>query len=144
MTDFERYKNLLGKFVNFQSVSTDPKYLPEIEKTVLWLKNLLSANGFKTEIWSGKTTNPVVFAEPLTNIHSLPTVLIYGHYDVQPASSKDGWNSDPFRLTTNGAKMYGRGVVDNKGQILVHIATAINLIKNKSLKYNLKFLIEGN
>ncbi len=143
MTDFEKYKKLLGEFVSFQSVSTNPKYAPEIEKTVAWLKKLLSTSGFKTKIWKGKSSNPIIFSEYKIS-NTAKTVLIYGHYDVQPAESNDGWKSDPFVLKVNKTKMAARGVVDNKGQILVHIATAINLIKKNALKYNLKFLIEGN
>lgn len=143
MTNFNTYKKQLAEFVKFQSISTDPKYLPEIEKTVAWLKKLFEMRNFKVEIWKGKTANPVVFASLLSN-KTLPTLLIYGHYDVQPASKIDGWKSDPFVLTESKNKLLGRGVVDNKGQIMAHIATAVDLIKEGALKYNLKFLIEGN
>ena len=143
MTNFKIYKKLLAEFVKFQSVSTDPKYLPEIDKTVSWLKKLLETNGAKVEAWKGKTANPVIFAK-FDIDRDLPTLLIYGHYDVQPAAKADGWKSEPFALTESKTKLISRGVVDNKGQILAHIATAIDLIKEGKLKFNLKFLIEGN
>lgn len=140
---FEKYKQLLSQFVSFKSISTDPSYKKEVEKTVLWLKNLLQNGGFKTKIWKGRKSNPVVFGNYFVS-PKFSTVLIYGHYDVQPAKKSDGWKSEPFALKETKSKLIARGVVDNKGQILAHIVTAINLIKNKSLKYNVKFLIEGN
>lgn len=140
---FEDYKALLTEFVRLQSVSTDPKYLPEIEKTVAWLKKIFSEAGFEVEIFRGPKTNPVVFAEVQVS-KDLDTVLIYGHYDVQPAVKSDGWKSEPFELTQSKGRLFGRGVVDNKGQILAHVLTAITLLKAGKLKHNLKFLIEGN
>src|SRR3989338_1089884 len=94
---FEEYKKLLTEFVRLQSVSTDPKYLPEIEKTVAWLKTVLSEAGFEVEIFKGPKTNPVVFAQVQVS-NDLDTVLVYGHYDVQPAVKKDGWGGEPFDL----------------------------------------------
>lgn len=140
---FEEYKKLLAEFVKLQSVSTDPKYQPEINKTVAWLKRKLEKAEFEVEIWPGKTTNPVVFASYHVS-DELDTILIYGHYDVQPATKKDGWKSEPFDLIQTKEKLFGRGVVDNKGQILAHVFTASELIKEGKLARNLKFLIEGN
>lgn len=141
--NFNSYKKLLAKFVGFKSISTNPKYLPEIGKTVAWLKNLFTESGFSVKIWEGKECNPVVFAG-LTVNRFLPTLVIYGHYDVQPAGMKDGWKTDPFTLKEGKGKLFGRGVVDNKGQILAHIVTVLTLMKEAKLNYNTKFLIEGN
>ncbi len=74
----------------------------------------------------------------------LETVLVYGHYDVQPAKKEDGWTGEPFSLIEKKGKFIARGIVDNKGQNLIHIFTVIDLIKQKNLGYNVKFLIEGN
>ncbi len=141
--NFLKYKKLLTEFVSFKSISTDEKFIPEIDKTVAWLENLFKQNKFKVKIFKGKTTNPVVFADYKVS-DSLKTILIYGHYDVQPASKSDGWYKEPFELFEKNKKLLARGVVDNKGQVLIHIATAIDLISKNKLKYNLKFLIEGN
>ncbi|KKU33430.1 MAG: putative beta-Ala-His dipeptidase [Candidatus Collierbacteria bacterium GW2011_GWA2_46_26] len=140
---FEEYKKLLAEFVKLKSVSTDPKYQPEIRKTVAWLKKKLEKAEFEVEVWNGKTTNPVVFASYHVS-DDLDTVMIYGHYDVQPAAKKDGWKNEPFDLIQANNKLFGRGVVDNKGQILAHVFTASELIKEGKLGHNLKFLIEGN
>ncbi|KKT41850.1 MAG: peptidase M20 [Microgenomates group bacterium GW2011_GWC1_44_37] len=140
---FEVYKKQLAEFVKFQSVSTDPNYLPEIKKTVNWLKKVLTRAEFSVEIWQGKSTNPLVFASYHVS-DDFDTVLIYGHYDVQPATKKNGWKGEPFDLGESKGKLFGRGVVDNKGQILAHVFTASELIKEGKLGHNLKFLIEGN
>ncbi|WKZ25784.1 MAG: M20/M25/M40 family metallo-hydrolase [bacterium] len=141
--NYNYYKKLLNEFVSFKSISTDETFIPEINKTVDWLEKLFKSSGFKVKILKGKTTNPVVFADYKVS-DKLETVLIYGHYDVQPANKADGWHKDPFTLFERNKKLLARGVVDNKGQVLIHIVTAINLIKSGGLKYNLKFLIEGN
>ncbi|MEK7470937.1 MAG: M20/M25/M40 family metallo-hydrolase [Patescibacteria group bacterium] len=144
MNNFKEYKKLLSEFVAFKSVSTDPKFLTEIDKTVAWLKSLLEKNGFNIEILKGKNSNPIIFADQTIKDNLLPTLLIYGHYDVQPAEKSDGWTKEPFDLVESKGKLIGRGVVDNKGQILAHIVTAIELIKTKKIAYNVKFLVEGN
>jgi acetylornithine deacetylase/succinyl-diaminopimelate desuccinylase-like protein len=141
--NFEEYKKLLKDFVSFKSVSTDSTFKPEIGKTVAWLEKIFKSSGFKVKTYKGKTANPVVIA----NYHvsnDAETILIYGHYDVQPAKKDDGWWEDPFKLFEKNKRLYARGIVDNKGQVLIHIITALNLIKENNLKYNLKFLIEGN
>lgn len=137
------YIKLLSDFVSFKSISTDPKYLGEIEKTVLWLTNLFKQNKFKVKVLKSKSANPVVFAEYKVS-KDAETVLIYGHYDVQPAETVDGWKSDPFTLTEKAGRLYARGSVDNKGQIAIHIASVLELIKEGVLNYNIKFLVEGN
>ena len=140
---YEQYKNKLQEIIKFKSISTDKKYLPEIQKTVDWLKNLFEQSKFNVEVWKGNSCNPIVFAtyeDPSNN----KTVLVYGHYDVQPAEKEDGWTADPFSLTEKDGRLYARGVVDNKGQFLIHVYTVIELIKQGKLKYNVKFLLEGN
>lgn len=139
---YTQYLQLLKDFIALKSVSTDSNFKTEIDKTAQWLQNLLSTNGFKVEIIEGYD-NPLVFAEYISDPKN-ETCLIYGHYDVQPASLEDGWNSDPFELTEKDGRLVARGSVDNKGQILIHIASIIDLIKEGALNYNIKFLIEGN
>lgn len=137
------FLNLLTQYTRLKSISTDPAYKGDILKTVEWLKNLFQSNGFSVETFEAPKCNPIVFAS-----YSVPnateTVLIYGHYDVQPASKEEGWTTEPFELTQRDGRLYARGVVDNKGQNLIHAFTVINLIKHGKLKYNVKFLIEGN
>lgn len=140
----EEYTSLLKEYVSFKSVSTDPAFRSEMEKTVVWLSRYLEDNGFLVRQFQQGRTNPVIFASYFLS-SSLPTVLVYGHYDVQPASKEDGWTTkDPFELVEKNGRLVGRGVVDNKGQNLIHLCTIARLIREDRLRYNIKFLLEGN
>lgn len=138
----EEFTQLLKEFVAQESVSTDPEYKGKVEKTVKWLRDLFEENGFAVEVFEG-FGNPIVYAN-FQKDKGLETCLVYGHYDVQPAEKSDGWESDPFSLTEREGKFIGRGVVDNKGQVLIHIYSVFKLIESGELKYNVKFLIEGD
>ncbi len=139
---YQNYKKFLEEFIAFKSISTDPSYKSEIEKTSQWLEKQLAQNGFKTKVITGYD-NPLVTGYYEVD-QAFETVLIYGHYDVQPASQQDGWDSEPFLLTEKNGRLVGRGAVDNKGQIAIHLVTVFELIRQKKLRYNIKFLIEGN
>ena len=136
------YRQLLGEVLKFKSISTNKQYVEEIEATVLWFENLFKTNGFEVVTARG-FGNPIIVASVVVD-EKLPTCLVYGHYDVQPAEMSDGWKSDPFTLTEREGRLFGRGVVDNKGQVLIHIATVLQLLKEKKLNKNLKFMIEGD
>lgn len=140
----KEFTKLLGEYIAIPSISTDAAFKSEMSKTADWLMEYLRSFGFKAQtIRYGNQMNDVVFAEYVVD-PKLETVLIYGHYDVQPAAREDGWASDPFTLTERAGRLYGRGVVDNKGQNLIHIYTVCKLIKQGKLRYNIKFMIEGN
>lgn len=137
----DNYKQLLKEVIAFQSVSTLHGNQEEITKTYEWYRRIFEQNGFKVEVITGYD-NPVIIAS--YEFNAKETCLIYGHYDVQPALMEDGWQSNPFAVAEEKGRLVARGVVDNKGQSLVHIVSIIELIKNKQLKYNVKFIIEGN
>jgi acetylornithine deacetylase/succinyl-diaminopimelate desuccinylase-like protein len=139
---YDNYRELLSEFISTESISTDTQYLASIEKTATWLEKTFKQNGFKTKKLTGYD-NPIVLAFYETN-PMYETCLIYGHYDVQPAQVADGWNSNPFEAIEKNGKIFGRGVVDNKGQVLLHMSAAFELIKHRKLGYNLIFMIEGN
>ena len=138
----EEYRDILSKLVSFKSISTNDNFIDDIENIVNFLENLFKQFGFYVEIIRGYS-NPIVYASYVVD-ESYKTALIYGHYDVQPASIEDGWFSEPFNLTEKDNRFYARGVADNKGQFLVYLITITNLIKTNNLKYNIKFIIEGN
>jgi len=138
----EQYKNLLTELIGFRSISTDIAYQGEIQKTAQWLKNLFEQNKFTAQVVEGYG-NPVVIASYIVD-PAYKTVLIYGHYDVQPAGKDEGWDSEPFELIEANGRLMGRGAIDNKGQVLVHMINVFEHIKNKTLGYNVKFMIEGN
>lgn len=135
------YKEILTKIIALQSISTDAAFKPEINKTASALEALFLEHNFTVQTFTNYG-NPIVVAT--YNVSSAAeTALVYGHYDVQPASKEEGWNSDPFTLTERDGRLYGRGVVDNKGQFIVHMATIFTLIASSNLKHNITFVIEG-
>jgi acetylornithine deacetylase/succinyl-diaminopimelate desuccinylase-like protein len=136
------YLTLLKEFLAFPSISTDPQYQQNITQTAQWLAQTFQDHHFDTQVITGYS-NPIVIASYLANPNH-PTCLIYGHYDVQPASQDEGWQSDPFQLHITDTYLYGRGVIDNKGQVLIHIAAIFELIEQQKLQYNIKFMLEGN
>ncbi|HRP36666.1 MAG TPA: M20/M25/M40 family metallo-hydrolase [Candidatus Dojkabacteria bacterium] len=137
---FNVYISLVDEYISFRSISTLDA-TDEINKTVDWLEKLFVSNHFKAEIIRGYD-NPVIISEFVVD-ESFPTVLIYGHYDVQPAS-EDEWGTNPFVVRNEKGRLYARGIVDNKGQMLVHLVSVLELIRKNKLKYNVKFLIQGN
>ena len=139
----KEYLKMLGEFVSFKTVSTDSSFQKDMGKAVSWLTRLFKANSFKVTIITGKSHNPIIIAKYTTN-QKLKTILVYGHYDVQPADKEDGWKSDPFTLIKRADKYIARGVIDNKGQVLAHMSAVFEAIKNDTLAYNVTFIIEGN
>jgi len=138
----EEFYELLTQFVALKSVSTDTACKKDIEKTVSWLKALFESHDFDVTVFRDDV-NPIVFAQYVVDPKA-ETCLVYGHYDVQPADAANGWYGDPFVLMEKDEKLFGRGVVDNKGQVLTHMYSVFSLIKRKKLKYNVKFIIEGD
>ncbi|MBN2100908.1 M20/M25/M40 family metallo-hydrolase [Candidatus Dojkabacteria bacterium] len=136
------YKQLLEDFVGIKSVSPDPNFKGEIHRAADWLKTLFTDGGFDVEVWEMEKGNPIVFANHIED-EGLETVLVYGHYDVMPAAKEDGWDTDPFQLVEKDGRLWGRGSVDNKGQVLIYIHTIIGLVASGKLGYNVKFMIEG-
>jgi len=139
---YSKYLELTKKLISFKSVSTDPQYKEEVQKTAEWLSWLFKQNGFESQIFEGNG-NPVVYASYQVD-PAFETVMIYGHYDVQPAEKEDGWKSEPFEVTERDGRLYARGIVDNKGQFLVHVAAILVLLEQGKLQYNIKFLLEGD
>lgn len=139
---YQDYLTLLKEYISFKSISTDAQFKPEMIKTANWLKSKFTQNGFTVDAieWY---SNPIVVARYHHN-DALPTVLIYGHYDVQPADEEDGWDQSPFDLKVTDTKIFARGAVDNKWQCAIHMTTVFQLIKEKNLGYNVVFMIEGD
>lgn len=141
-TEMDEYLKLLREVIAIKSVSTDASYQKEIHKAVQWYKELFLSAGAEVEIVSGYD-NPFVIAKFLVDA-SLPTCLVYGHYDVQPGNVDEGWTSEPFSLRIDDQCIYARGVVDNKGQSLIHIYSVIKAFRENKLSKNVVFLLEGN
>lgn len=141
MNERNTYRTFLDEFIAFRSISTDPLCKDEMTNTAAWLKEQFASRGFTVDVIEGYG-NPIVVAR--FDAGREETVLIYGHYDVQPAEKADGWSGDPFLVRDDGERLYARGIVDNKGQVLVHIATVFDLIEEDALGHNIVFMIEGD
>lgn len=124
------------------SVSTQEKYKKEMQVARIYFLKLFSSIGFRIKLLKGEK-HDAVFAQLIID-RSLPTVLIYGHYDVQPAEPLEEWKTLPFEPKIKGDKIIARGSADNKGQIMIQIMAVKNILsENKKNAVNFKFLIEG-
>ncbi len=138
----EKYLNELLELLRIPSISADEKYAADVNRAALFVKEqLLNAGVDKAEICE---TNgyPVVYAEKFLDA-KLPTVLVYGHYDVQPADPLDLWTSPPFEPVVKDGNIYARGACDDKGQMYMHVKAFEMMVKNNVLPCNVKFMIEG-
>jgi acetylornithine deacetylase/succinyl-diaminopimelate desuccinylase-like protein len=140
----ERYEYILEdlkQFLSYKSISTDNAYTHECRTCANWVKGWLERIGLKSSIVETEG-HPVVFAERSGDA-SLPTLLFYGHYDVQPVDPLHLWESDPFKPEIKDGRLFARGAADNKGQISFFIAAIEYLLHKCDLKMPLKILIEG-
>jgi acetylornithine deacetylase/succinyl-diaminopimelate desuccinylase-like protein len=132
----------LQEFLRFPSVSTQPDHAPDLLSCAEWLRELLSGISLTASVHSTPGSPVVLAATPCDPAKR--TVLIYGHYDVQPPDPLDGWTTPPFEPRISDGRIYARGAADNKGQILAHILGVAKTLREKgSLPVNVIFLIEG-
>jgi len=132
----------LFSFIRFPSVSTEPRHAGDVAKCADWLVQKLNAIGLKAELHPTKG-HPIVTARN-EHKHGRRTVMIYGHYDVQPVEPLAEWTTPPFEPEVRDGIIYARGSTDNKGQILAHILGVGETLREKGeLPVNLIFLIEG-
>ncbi len=130
-------------FLKFRSISTEPDCKTDVINCAEWVRKYLSESGFEAKLIPTKG-HPLVFAEALAKEANKPTVLIYGHYDVQPVDPLELWKSDPFEPTERDGRIYARGAADDKGQIFYAMAALRALYKLRAkLPVNVKFCIEG-
>ena len=138
-----RHLEELKELLRIPSVSTSKENEADVRRAAQWLVDELDRLGFDTEMRE-TARHPVVYAENLDAGPDAPTVLVYGHYDVQPPDPLDLWTTGPFDPTVRDEKLYARGATDDKGQMFTHIKAAeAHLSVNGSLPVNLKLLIEG-
>ncbi len=138
----EKYLEELIELLKIPSVSADPKFKKDVLRAADFVKDKLTAAGLdNTEICP---TNgfPVVYGDKIID-EKLPTVLIYGHYDVQPADPYELWTSPPFEPVIKDGYIYARGSADDKGQFYMHVKAVEILLAQNALPCNVKFMIEG-
>lgn len=139
----ERFLEEFKAFVSIASISTDPKNKPEIGKAAEWIADKMHGLGLTNVKIYPTQGHPVVFGEFLTTAPNSNTVLVYGHYDVQPPEPLELWQSGPFTPEQRGENLYARGAADMKGQVLASLNALEAVIRTGKLPVNLKFLIEG-
>lgn len=138
----DRFISELMDLLRIPSVSADSKYKADVVRASEFIKKSLEEAGAdKVEICT-TPGHPIVYGEKIIDA-SLPTVLVYGHYDVQPADPLNLWDSPPFEPVIKDDKIYARGSCDDKGQVYMHVKAFESMMKTNSLPCNVKFMIEG-
>ncbi|WP_025897114.1 dipeptidase [Sneathiella glossodoripedis] len=143
--DRDAFLKLLKNYLACQSVSTDPAYREEMAKTREFLSKLIKDIGFTNvrELDGGVGGHNALYGEWLEK-PGKPTLLIYGHYDVQPPDPLDQWLSEPFDMQERDGKLYARGISDDKGPTLIALeALRCHMAANNELPFNVKILLEG-
>src|SRR6187399_1474780 len=139
----DRYVDELKQYLAIPSISALPQHAADVRKAAEWTADSLRTAGMQNVKLFETPGNPVVYGDWL-NAPGKPTILFYGHYDVQPVDPVDLWTSPPFEATVRDGEIYARGAADEKGQVFMHIkAVEAHLKKNGSLPLNIKFFIEG-
>jgi acetylornithine deacetylase/succinyl-diaminopimelate desuccinylase-like protein len=140
----ERFTHELFEMLRIPSLSGDPAYAPEVRRMAEWLAEHMRGLGLAKVQVMETAGHPVVYGEWLGAGPDKPTLLVYGHYDVVPASLEDGWHTDPFEPTVKEGRVYARGATDDKGQLFIHVkALEAYLRAADGAPVNVKFLIEG-
>jgi acetylornithine deacetylase/succinyl-diaminopimelate desuccinylase-like protein len=138
----DRFLNELLDLLRIPSISANSEHKGDMIRCAEAVKqSLLDAGADLAEIHE-TAGHPIVYGEKMVN-PSLPTVLVYGHYDVQPADPLELWHSGPFEPVIKDGKIYARGACDDKGQFYMHVKALEVMVKNNALKTNIKFCIEG-
>lgn len=143
-THQQRFEKQLCEFLAIPSVSTDASCAPDVQRCASWLAEHLRSIGMPNVEVIPTHGHPIVYAEYRTASPQSPTLLLYGHYDVQPVDPLHLWTNPPFEPTVRDGKVYARGATDDKGQVFLHVkAIEAMLVVDGSLPVNLKLLIEG-
>lgn len=141
--NFDPILDRLYRFVSIPSISADSTYRPAVEQAADWLVDELKSAGLSQVTKFATARHPIMYAEWL-GAPGKPTVLIYGHYDVQPVDPLDKWKTDPFVPTRIDDRIYARGISDDKAPVLTAIEVArAYLAVEGALPVNVKFFLEG-
>jgi acetylornithine deacetylase/succinyl-diaminopimelate desuccinylase-like protein len=138
-----RFVEELATWVKIPAISSDPKHKADMRKNAEHLmKELVRLKADRVELWE-TPGHPAVFAE-FMNAPGKPTLLVYGHHDVQPVDPLEEWVSPPFEPAVREGRMWGRGVVDDKGQVWIHVKAIESFLATaQKLPINLKLIVEG-
>src|SRR3970040_313113 len=139
----DRYVDELKEFLAIPSISSLPEHAADVRRAADWTAGALRAAGLENVSLMETPGHPVVYGDWL-KAPGKPTILYYGHYDVQPVDPLDLWTSPPFEATVRDGELYARGAVDDKGQIFMHVKAVEAFIRQTGgLPLNIKFFLEG-
>ena len=140
---YQDFINDLSNFLRIKTVSADSTYSEDMLVGAKWLVDYLKSLGSNDAKILQTQKHPVVYGSLSTAGEDKPTILIYGHYDVQPADPLELWKSEPFEPTIKGNLLFARGSSDMKGQMMVVLSAIKSIIATDALPVNLKFMFEG-
>lgn len=138
----QRFLDELFELLRFPSISADQNYSDSMLKTAEFVADKLKHAGADSVEICPTAGYPIVYGEKIID-PTLPTVLVYGHYDVQPPDPLELWETPPFEPTIRDEKIYARGACDDKGQFYMHVKAFELMMSTKTLPCNIKFMIEG-
>lgn len=138
----DRFLEELFDFIRIPSVSADPNHKADVVRAAEYLKQKMTEAGIDNAELKPTPGFPLVYGEKMID-KNLPTVLVYGHYDVQPAEVSDGWKTNPFEPVIHDEKIWARGAEDDKGQLFMHVKAFEFMNAQKNIPCNIKFLFEG-
>ncbi len=139
----ERFLGELREFLTIPSISTDPEHDADMHVAAEWVSAQLSSIGMNNVQILPTEGHPVVYGEWLDAPGGAPTVMIYGHYDVQPPDPLELWTSPPFEPEVRDGNLYARGSADMKGQVVACLKAVESMVRNGGMPVNIKWLIEG-
>ena len=138
----QRFLDELFDLLRIPSVSADEKFAGDVVKAAEAVRDRLMEAGCDNAELIETDGHPVVYGEKIID-NNLPTVVVYGHYDVQPADPYELWDSPPFEPEIRDEKIYARGTCDDKGQMYMHVKALQTMVDTGTLPCNVKFMIEG-
>jgi acetylornithine deacetylase/succinyl-diaminopimelate desuccinylase-like protein len=141
-TNKDRFLSELLDWLRIPSVSADNKFAGDVRKAAEFIAEKFKAAGADDVEICETAGHPIVFGQKIID-KSLPTILVYGHYDVQPADPYELWDSPPFEPVVKDEKIFARGSCDDKGQVYMHVKAFETMMATNSLACNVKFMIEG-
>jgi len=139
----DRFLDELKDYIRIASISTDPLSKDDVYRAAQWTEQQLLNLGLQNVKIYPTDRHPIVYGENLEAGTGKPTLLIYGHYDVQPPEPLELWESSAFEPTVRGENLFGRGTSDMKGQVIVTLKAVEALMRTGGLPINVKFLLEG-
>jgi acetylornithine deacetylase/succinyl-diaminopimelate desuccinylase-like protein len=139
----DKFLNDLIEIVAIPSISTTPENKPDMDRAAEWMSSRLRKLGMNKVQIMPTGGHPVVYGEWLEAGTNKPTVMVYGHYDVQPVDPVELWDTPPFEGKIKGDNLFGRGTSDMKGQVVASMSAVESIINTSGMPVNLKWLLEG-